>query len=247
MGRSRVSVAKMDTALITFMMYVQSFVSPGLMFGTFLSSLIVELPVGLLIQLDAIAVGCTVEGNKVKKRREVTVVEAQVGPRRNHQCLFEVHCLLRNTCGAVMFQVKYTRAWYCVVQAVGVSEIMRNGYTCACVPVDQGIDIGIAKVLLLSDLHRVLKLNRAEDLFSWLGVAACFFQRGSSARGGGRNIPLYKDHVKMDDWQRASVRSLFAGGGKHCFIFTCHHFCNLFSTSPHEISGPCQIREPCFK
>lgn len=53
-----------------------------------------------------------------------------------------LNCLLHSTCGTLVSQIRRVAAWGGVVQAVGDHA---NCYTCACAPVNQGIDIGIAK------------------------------------------------------------------------------------------------------
>lgn len=69
---------------------------------------------------------------------------------------------------------------------------MRDCYTCACVPVNQGIDIGIAKVLDVFDHCRLLKLNRMEKLYQ-VSVSQVFFfcKEAHLAVGCGRITHIY--------------------------------------------------------
>lgn len=87
------------------------------------------------------------------------VVEGQVGPHPNIHCLLAVPCLLHRIS---VPQLRRVGAWCCVVQAVGDRACWL--YVCACVPVDQGIDTSIAKVLVLFDHRQPLKLSRPEKL-----------------------------------------------------------------------------------
>lgn len=116
-------------------------------------------------------------------------------------------------------------------------------YLYSCVPVDRGIDLGIAKVLVLFDPSSTTQVESTGRSIIKASASQDVSCREAHLLAGVGETSLYITLPgKAELW--SSPPDVYSGRGKTLFIFTCR--LSNFQATCHGILGPEQLREPMF-